>query len=147
MQSLLVQESYEYVCLAEFSTDRLEKAFGKLRQGSGGAFFVTTQQVTEKLRINQARLHITFGCEFEISAETTKHRCSYCDYVLEVELSSCFDNLPDLEGSDDDAAKTNLVHIAGYVVRKLSSGKFEIDKFWYLNLIKKYLTYFFIISI
>ena len=41
VQNLLVEESYEYVCLAEISIDRLEKAFGKLRQGSGRAFFLT----------------------------------------------------------------------------------------------------------
>ena len=117
MQNLLVEESYEYVGFAEFSTERLEKAFGKLRQGSGGAFFVTAQQAIEKLRINQVSLQITSGSEFEISVETTMHRSSYCDYVLEVELSSCSDNnyLPDFESSVDDAAKTNL-HIAGYAV-------------------------------
>ena len=103
VQNLLVEESYEYVCLAEFSTDTLEKAFGKLCQGSGGAFFVTTQQITEKLRINQARLQITFGS----------------------------DNIPDLEGWVDDVAKTNLVHIAGYVVRKLNIADSGKDTFSY----------------
>ena len=131
VQNLLVEESYEYICLAEISTDRLGKAFGKLRQGFGGAFFVTAQQVTEKLRINKSRLQITLGIEFEISAETTKHKCSYCDYVLEVELSSCFDNLPDLEGSVDDAAKTNLVHIAEYVLRKFNVADSGEDAFSY----------------
>ena len=55
----LLEKSYDYVCLAEFSTDRLEKSFGKLRQGSGGAYFINAQQVTEKLRISQAQLQLT----------------------------------------------------------------------------------------
>ena len=50
---LLHQKSYDYVCLAEFSTDRLEKSFGKLRIGSGGIYFINAQQVTEKLHISQ----------------------------------------------------------------------------------------------
>ena len=87
--------------------------------------------MTEKLRINQSRLQITLGIEFEISPETTvKHRCSYCDYVLEVELSSFFDNLPDLEDSVDDAAKTNL-HIADNVLRKLNVADSGEDAFSY----------------
>ena len=55
-KNLLLQEDYEYVCLGEFSTDVLEKPFGKLRQGSGGSYCITAQQVTEKLRIKQAKL-------------------------------------------------------------------------------------------
>ena len=55
-ENLLLQEDYEYVCLGKFSTDMFEKkkkTFGKLRQGSGGSYFITAQQVTEKLRINK----------------------------------------------------------------------------------------------
>ena len=55
-KNLLLQEDYEYVCLGEFSTDVIEKAFGKLRQATGGSYFITAQQVTEKLRIKQAKL-------------------------------------------------------------------------------------------
>ena len=56
---LLQEENYEYVCLGMFSTDSLEKAFSKLRQGSGGTYFINVQQVTEKLRIQKAKLQIT----------------------------------------------------------------------------------------
>ena len=69
-KNLLLQEDYEYVCLGEFSTDVLVKAFGKLRQGSGGSYFITAQQVTEKIRIKQAKLQISLHCELHISAET-----------------------------------------------------------------------------
>ena len=44
---LLQEENYEYVCLGMFSTDPLEKAFSKLRKGSGGTYFINAQQVTE----------------------------------------------------------------------------------------------------
>ena len=42
--------------LGEFSTNPLEKAFSKLRQGSGGAYFISTQQALEKIRIEHAKL-------------------------------------------------------------------------------------------
>ena len=46
-------------------------------------------------------------------------------------MSSCFDNLPDLEGSGVDAAKTNIVHFAGYAVRKLNVADSGEDTFPY----------------
>ena len=37
----LLQTSHTYVCPGKFSSDFLEKEFGKLRQGSGGTYFIT----------------------------------------------------------------------------------------------------------
>ena len=126
-KNLLLQEAYEYVCLGEFSTDRLEKAFGKLRQGSGGAYFITAQQVTEKIRIKQAKLQISLNSDLQISAENVKHQCSNCEYVLDVDASTVFDSLPDLESSVSEEIKANLVHISGYVTRKLNVKDEEND--------------------
>ena len=39
--------SNKYVQLGEFSTDPLEKGFGKLRPGSGGTYLINVQQCTE----------------------------------------------------------------------------------------------------
>ena len=44
-KNLLTEEGFDYVCLAEFLTDRLEKAFGQLREGSRGTYFINVQQV------------------------------------------------------------------------------------------------------
>ena len=38
---LFRKELFEYVILGSFSTDPLEKEFSKLRQGSGGTYFIT----------------------------------------------------------------------------------------------------------
>ena len=35
----LLATSHSYVCLGKFTTDPLEKSFGKIRQGAGGAYF------------------------------------------------------------------------------------------------------------
>jgi hypothetical protein len=37
-------QSYSYVLLGNFLSDPLEKAFSKLRQGSGGTYFINMQQ-------------------------------------------------------------------------------------------------------
>ena len=45
---LIESRQFQYVCLGEFTTDPLEKAFGKLRQGSGGSYFTNAQQVSQR---------------------------------------------------------------------------------------------------
>ena len=52
----LLRVSHNYVLLGTFSTDPLEKEFEKLRQGSGGTYFLTVQQIIEKLNISKASL-------------------------------------------------------------------------------------------
>ena len=70
----------------------LEKTFGKRRKGSGGSYFITAQHVTEKLRIKQPKLQISLHCDLHISAETVKHQCSNCEYVLDADASTIFDS-------------------------------------------------------
>ena len=44
----LLSFNHDYVSLGKYTTDYLEKMFGKLRQGSGGTYFITVQQVFRK---------------------------------------------------------------------------------------------------
>ena len=52
----LLNNSHMYVLLGNFTTDPIERAFGKLRQGSGGTYFINTQQVIEKWNISKTKL-------------------------------------------------------------------------------------------
>ena len=54
-----LDQDHEYVPLGKASTDPLEKEFGKLRQGSGGTYFITVQQILEKVSINKTKLLLT----------------------------------------------------------------------------------------
>ena len=127
-KNLLLKEDYEYVCLREFSTDVLEKAFGKLRQGSGGSYIITAQQITEKLRIKQAKLQISLYCDLHISACTSQlwicfgRRCFNYFWVTS--------KVHDLESSVSEEMKANLVYISGYVTRKLSMDVKDYDDTW-----------------
>ena len=76
---LLSDEGNDYVCLGDFTTDPLEKAFSKFCQGSGGAYFINVQQVTEKFRIQKAKLQITSNNALISSSEPSDHRCENCD--------------------------------------------------------------------
>ena len=51
LSKYLLSSSHQYVLLGYFTSDPLEKEFGKLRQGSGGTYFINIQQVLEKVSI------------------------------------------------------------------------------------------------
>ena len=65
----LLATSHKYVLLGQFSTDLLEKEFGKLHQGSGGTYFINVQQCTEKLHIKQTSLLLNqnVNIEFDVN--------------------------------------------------------------------------------
>ena len=56
----LLSTSHQYVLLGQFSTDPLEKEFSKLRQGSGGTYFINIQQIEEKNTIKQSQAAVEF---------------------------------------------------------------------------------------
>ena len=116
-KDLLNNCNYEYVLLGKFTTDPLEKEFGKLRQGSGATYFINVQQITEKIRIGRASLILSTG-GLENVEVASGHLCNKCDFSMDQNSSEVFDNLPQLEDTIPDDAKFSLVYIAGYVVRK-----------------------------
>ena len=84
-----------------FSNDSLEKAFGKLRQGSGGTYFITAQAVIEKGNIHHARLFLQLGVNLsrDSSAQGDGHRCDMCSRLLNDKEYEVFNNLRALEAS------------------------------------------------
>ena len=52
----LLTTTHEYVLFGLFTTDPLEKMFGKLRQGVGGTYFINVRQVLENLAIHQTTI-------------------------------------------------------------------------------------------
>ena len=63
--------------LGDYTTDPLEDEFNSLRQGFGGAHFITVQQVVEKVRIKKAPLLLNFNVDVpEIAVE---HTCTFCE--------------------------------------------------------------------
>ena len=105
----LFYTTHKYVVLGKYTTDKLEKAFSKLRQGSGGTYFITVQQVLEKVNIQKTKLLLNCTSMENLHTELG-HMCLQCSYRLDEQGSEVFDNLVQLE--------TGLVYIAGYVTRK-----------------------------
>ena len=113
----LFYTTHKYVVLGKFTTDKLEKAFSKLRQGSGGTYFITVQQILEKVNIQKTKLLLNCTSMENLHTELG-HMCLQCSYRLDGQGSELFDNLVQLENSLTISTKTALVYIAGYVTRK-----------------------------
>ena len=93
----LLATSHKYVPLGKFTTDHLEKKFGKLRQGSGGTYFISVQQVIEQLHIKQFSLLLSLDVNVDDFNGGSGHRCISCAYLLCDQGSEVFDNLAELE--------------------------------------------------
>ena len=116
---LLNTNNHEYVALRNITTDPLEKQFGKLRQVSGGTYFITVQQVLEEVSIYKCKLPLQLdgGAVSSISLEPG-HSCSKCGFLLSEDMCDVFDKLPELENDLSMDTKMALFHIAGYIGRK-----------------------------
>ena len=114
----LLQTSHKYVCIGQFTSDHIEKEFFRLRQGSGGTYFITVQQIMEKSDINRARLLASLNVDIDDPELSAGHKCEQCNYKMTEEQLEIFDTLETLEESMKKETKMALVHIAGYVTRR-----------------------------
>ena len=118
----LLAKSHSYVLLGKFTTNPLERAFIKLRQGSGCTYSINIQQVLEKFNISKAKLMLR--CDIDLSTFVAQdgHFYEKCSYSLSKEQCKVFDSLPQLEETLPYDVKSTLVYIAGYLTRKDESN-------------------------
>lgn len=93
-----LDQGHDYVPLGKASNDPLVKEFGKLRQGSGGTYFITVQEILEKIAINKTKLLLTLKCSLEDFIEEG-HKCPKCQFLPTEKACDVFDKLDDLEKS------------------------------------------------
>ena len=77
-----------------FTSDLIEKQFNKLSQGSGGTYFITVQQILEKVVIRKTKLLLKIG--FEIDGLSC-HSCSKCGFLLNESIFEVINILPELQ--------------------------------------------------
>ena len=95
----LLSTTHEYVLLGIFTIDYLEKMFGKLKEGSGGTYFINVQQVLEKLSIHKTKLLLTLNVDVSSLNYLSGHSCANCKFLMGDNAIDVFDNLPKLEMS------------------------------------------------
>ena len=118
MAKYLLSNTHDYVLLGQFTTDPLEKMFGKLRQGSGGTYFISVKQILEKLSIQKTKLLLQLDVDVDLINTESGHSCESCNYLMNDNAIDIFDNLPELEKSLSVDVKSTLVYISGYILRK-----------------------------
>ena len=107
----MLASGFKYILLGNFTTDYLETSFGSLRQGSGGTYFITVQNVIQKFRIEKTRLLLHLEIDVSKVNESTSHCCEKCNYVLEDEKCDIFDSLVSLEENLSHDVIMALVYI------------------------------------
>ncbi|GFN97236.1 RNA-directed DNA polymerase from mobile element jockeylike [hydra vulgaris] [Plakobranchus ocellatus] len=108
----------QFVLLEKFTTDPLEKAFGKLRQGSEGTYFINVQQTLEKVNMMKTKLALRMDLGVSDLSTESGHVCEKCVVYWTHEMCEMVEELPNMEYSVKDDVKYSLVFIAGYVIRK-----------------------------
>ena len=105
--------------LGNFTLDTIEKEFGKLRQGSGGAYFITAQGIFEKIGIKLTQLYLNYNDTNLLSSVPAGHKCSKCNHTPSLEICELIEDLTSLELEEILPVDTimGLVYIAGYVIR------------------------------
>ena len=112
----LLRAGNDYVIFGWFTTDPLEKYFSKLRQGSGGTYFISAQSVIEKVRIHRAKLATRLHLEFD---ETEPgHKCEICNRPLRKEECDVIDQVDEIEQALEEEVFSGMLYVAGYIQRK-----------------------------
>ncbi|XP_066911172.1 uncharacterized protein [Clytia hemisphaerica] len=123
---LLMSPHQKYVMIGEFCSDPLEKEFGKLRQGSGGTYFITAQQVLEKLDIKKTKLLLKLNVDLSVLRAEPGHCCDKCFFALDRDGISLLNQLEEEEMSIPVKTKMSLIYMAGYVARKDEMSEQEL---------------------
>ena len=134
----LLASGNEYVMLRWFSTDPLERAFGKLLQDSGLTYFLSAQSVIEKIRIQRAKLSTQLKLNISNDSAGDEHECELCKRLLTDEECEIFDNLEALEKSVGSDVVAAILYIAGYLQKQAGQIR-DNDTMYYYDKFGNYL--------
>lgn len=113
LSEYLFENGFSFVMYGDFTTDPLEKLFGKYRQGCGGAFLVTVRSLMEKFRLDRTKFLASLdpNALWSNLREPQLHSCVSCMNVNYdfVSILPCF-----VEDISTDI-KQVLIYVAGYV--------------------------------
>ena len=108
---LISKKQLLYVMLGLFTSDLLEKQFGKLRQECSGTYFITMLQILEKVGIAKKKLLLNFDVNID---GFLVHSSDKCVYLLDEDKCNILDSLTDLEKKQPSDVIMTLIYIAGY---------------------------------
>ena len=113
----LIKFNFEYVLLGQFQSDPIEGAYGGFRQGSGGNYHISYEQILSSMTLQ--RLKLFDKLDLAYSNEHTLATC--CSSELddkEIDLLDVVPSLADLE----EVETSTLYYICGYISMKTNIG-------------------------
>ena len=113
----LTKFNFEYVLLGQCQSDPIEGAYGGFRQGSGGNYHISYEQILSSMALQ--RLKLFDKLDMPYSDEHTLATC--CSSELddkEIDLLDLVPSLKDLEEAETSA----LYYICGYISMKTNIG-------------------------
>ena len=114
---LLNKLNFEYVLLGKFQSDLIEGAYGGFRQGSGGNYHISYEQIISSLALQ--RLKLFDKLDMEYSNEHDRDDC--CTRELDDKEIGLLDVTPSLTDIDE-GEKSTLYYICGYIAMKQGIG-------------------------
>ena len=81
---LFLQRNFKYVLLRKFSSDPLENQFGRFRQGCGSSYYLSVQQIVEKLNVYKSKLFLNKNKDAQSLEELPDpgHNCLKCEFQI-----------------------------------------------------------------
>ena len=108
---------FDYVLLGQFQSDPIEGAYGGFRQGSGGNYHISYEQILSSMTLQRLKLFDIL--ELPYSNEHTRDSCCSTElYDNEIYLLDVIPSLEDLE----EIERSTLYYICGYVSMKINIG-------------------------
>ena len=94
-----IAEVAMYILLSQFSADPIEKAFSKLMQGPGRAYFVSVRG-DDKLALKKSQFYLIFNkCE-DLDSCDVDHSYEKCNFVSNEHIFEMIDNLECIHEKD-----------------------------------------------
>jgi len=114
MVNFLLANGYQYVLLGRYTSDHIEKLFGKWRQSAGSNYYISVADVMQAERIQWAK--ITTMVLGRTTAAQSTHFCDLCS----ADPSEIFDIDMNID-STSDQLRGVCAYVAGYLCHKFSS--------------------------
>ena len=107
----------DYVLLGQFQSDPIEGAYGGFRQGSGGNYHISYEQIISSMTLQRLKLFDTLDMPY--SNEHTQDSC--CSSELDNDEIELLDAVPCLEDLEEIETST-VYYICGYISMKIDIG-------------------------
>lgn len=96
----------------------MENALGKLIQGSRGTYFITIQNMIEKLLIEKSKFFLQIKGDISNFLYANWNGCECCGYSINKELYDALNKLLDLENAISKDLKIPLLYIDLFIAWK-----------------------------